>query len=70
MKLKIRIYSLIITLIGIFLYVAPPGPPGCTGGSGPGGRPKTPIDMYEIGLLIVAVLLIVYFLSVKRKKIA
>ena len=70
MKLKIRIYSLIMTLIGIFLYAAPPGPPGGTGGSGPGGRPKTPIDMYEIGLLVVAVLLIVYFLSVKRKKIA
>ena len=68
LKLKNRIYSLIITLIGIFLYAEPPGPEG-VGGTGPGARPRTPIDMYEIVLLVLAVLFIIYFVTRKREKI-
>lgn len=41
-----------------------------TGGVTPGDKPHTPIDMYEWGLLWVAVMLIVGYYFYSRRRIA
>lgn len=38
-----------------------------SGGVGPGGKPKNPIDMYEYILVIAAVLLVIYFYKRSKK---
>lgn len=54
----------------LLIAQAPPTPEGRpgggAGGTGPGGKPKNPIDMYEYILVIAAVLLVLYFY--KRSK--
>ena len=70
-----KIYLLVLLLMtGVFelVYAGPPPlPPGGGGGGvGPGAPPTTPIDMYQIILLALAIVLISYFYKkYKLKKI-
>lgn len=69
--------ALLLISSGIFNLIyaepvppAPPagfGPGGGVGTVGPGSAPTTPINMYQVLLLVAAVMLIVYF--VKKYKL-
>jgi hypothetical protein len=67
-----KLLSLILLLLPVLNLIAqvpPPPPPGGTGG--PGGTPgysPTPIDQYQIGLFVVAVLICFFVMRKFNKK--
>lgn len=64
-------FLLIFSLFSVIINAqeTAPAPPD-TFGVGPGARPTTPIDMYQIILLIVAIGLVTYFYKkIKLSKI-
>lgn len=56
------VFLLLVTSVVTFLHAeTPPVPGGGAGGVGPGAQPTTPIDMYQIFLLGLALFMIIYF---------
>ena len=53
---------------GLHLYKAPPPPPGGGGGPTTPGAPASPIDMYIIVLISLAIILTLYFAKNYKKQ--